>query len=101
MLSIFTRLADLIVVQLLGLDKASHLGGSLHFFIEDTSKIFFLLVVMIYAIAASFGAVVMPGKYAGNKIHVRLYRVGIAVRNHRRDVFRLARRGKISPAVSA
>jgi len=51
MFSIFTQLADLIVVRLLGLDKASHWGGSLHFFIEDTTKIFALLVVMIYAIA--------------------------------------------------
>ena len=51
MFSIFTQIADWMVVQLLGLDKASHWGGSLHFFIEDTTKIFFLLLVMIYAIA--------------------------------------------------
>jgi len=51
MLQIFTMLADLIVVRVLGLDKASHWGGSLHFFIEDTTKILFLLVIMIYLIA--------------------------------------------------
>ena len=51
MLSVFTRLADVIVIRCLGLDKTSHWGGSLHFFIEDTTKIFFLLLVMIYAIA--------------------------------------------------
>jgi len=46
----FGRLAD-VAVDGLGLDKASPLGGALHFFIEDTSKIFVLLVVMIYLIA--------------------------------------------------
>jgi uncharacterized membrane protein YraQ (UPF0718 family) len=34
-----------------GLSKATKLGDALHFFIEDTIKIFFLLLVMIYAIA--------------------------------------------------
>ena len=51
MLSIFTRLADWLAYALLGLDKESKLGQSVHFFIEDTTKIFFLLVVMIYLIA--------------------------------------------------
>lgn len=51
MLSIFTKLADLIIYQVFGMPKNSHLAGSLHFFIEDTTKIFALLIVMIYVIA--------------------------------------------------
>jgi len=51
MLSIFTKLADWLAYSVLGLEQGSKLGGSVQFFIEDTSKIFFLLVVMIYVIA--------------------------------------------------
>ncbi|GAB3112019.1 permease [Aestuariicella hydrocarbonica] len=51
MLSIFTDLASLLVYTLAGLSAESRLGQSLHFFVEDTTKIFFLLVVMIYSIA--------------------------------------------------
>jgi len=51
MLSIFTNLADWLTYSLFGLVPGSKLGGSLHFFIEDTTKIFFLLVLMIYVIA--------------------------------------------------
>lgn len=50
-LSIFSKFADLIVYQWFGMSPESHWAGSLHFFIEDTTKIFALLVVMIYAIA--------------------------------------------------
>jgi uncharacterized protein len=51
MLSIFTKFADWFVFSLLGLSVDTKLGGALQFFIEDTTKIFFLLVVMIYVIA--------------------------------------------------
>jgi uncharacterized membrane protein YraQ (UPF0718 family) len=51
MFEIFTDLASWLVVDILGLSKATKLGDALHFFIEDTTKIFFLLLVMIYAIA--------------------------------------------------
>ena len=51
MFAIFTYLADWIVYYLLGLDPATKLADALHFFIEDTSKIFALLLVMIYVIA--------------------------------------------------
>lgn len=51
MLNIFAELADWVVIDLIGLDKASHLGGSVHFFIEDITKIFVLLTIMIYVIA--------------------------------------------------
>ncbi|EHJ91548.1 permease [Vreelandella boliviensis] len=51
MLDIFTRLADWLIYGLAGLDPASKWDSSLHFFIEDTTKIFALLVVMIFVIA--------------------------------------------------
>ncbi|MBT2770780.1 permease [Halomonas sp. ISL-60] len=51
MLEIFTWLASWLVYDLGGFDPDSKLGSSLHFFVEDTSKIFALLVVMIYIIA--------------------------------------------------
>jgi uncharacterized membrane protein YraQ (UPF0718 family) len=50
MFQIFTILADL-AIQLLGLQPNTHLAKSLHFFVEDTTKIFFLLIVMIYSIS--------------------------------------------------
>ncbi len=51
MLKIFTILADWLVYSLIGLDRSSRFAGSLHFFIEDVTKIYVLLVVMIYLIA--------------------------------------------------
>lgn len=51
MLSIFTKLADWLTYDLFGLASDSKLGGSVQFFIEDTTKIFFLLILMIYVIA--------------------------------------------------
>lgn len=50
MLSIFTDLANYLVYELMGLSPASKLGTALHFFVEDTTKIFALLVLMIYGI---------------------------------------------------
>ena len=51
MLKVFTKLADLIVFNYLGLEKGTHIAGSVHFFIEDITKIFALLIIMIYIIA--------------------------------------------------
>lgn len=51
MLSIFPSLADWLVYDLLDLSAGTKLGDALHFFVEDTTKIFALLVVMIYVIA--------------------------------------------------
>lgn len=48
MLGIFQTLADRLVYDLLGLAPGTHLGAALHFFVEDTAKIFFLLVAIIY-----------------------------------------------------
>ena len=51
MLELFTLLADWLTYDLMGLNANTKLGTSIHFFIEDTTKILFLLVVMIYVIA--------------------------------------------------
>jgi uncharacterized membrane protein YraQ (UPF0718 family) len=51
MFTIFTKLADFIVFNILNLPANSHFAHSLHFFIEDITKIFFLLLVMIYSIS--------------------------------------------------
>ena len=50
MLAWFTQLADLLVIDLIGLSEQSAWGQALHFFVEDTSKIFALLLIMIYLI---------------------------------------------------
>ncbi|HEB82141.1 MAG TPA: permease [Gammaproteobacteria bacterium] len=44
----FDAFATLLVYQWLGLDPASHAGAALHFFVMDTTKIFFLLFIIIY-----------------------------------------------------
>lgn len=51
MFEIFTIFADWISFTLLNLSPDSKMGDAVHFFIEDTSKIFTLLFVMIYLIA--------------------------------------------------
>jgi uncharacterized protein len=51
MFQVFTDFATWLVVDLLGLSTETKLGDALHFFIEDVSKIFALLLVMIYLIA--------------------------------------------------
>jgi len=50
MSKLFTLLADLIVYTWLKFPEGSRWAGSLHFFIEDVTKIFFLLLIMIYVI---------------------------------------------------
>ncbi|EMP54771.1 permease [Marinobacter santoriniensis NKSG1] len=51
MLEIFTLLANWLSYDVIGLSPDTRLGASVHFFIEDTTKILFLLVAMIYVIA--------------------------------------------------
>lgn len=51
MLAIFTDFSTWLVYSAFGLDPETKLGQSIHFFVEDTTKIFFLLVMMIYFIA--------------------------------------------------
>jgi uncharacterized membrane protein YraQ (UPF0718 family) len=48
---VFKPFADYIVFDLIGLTPGSHLGEALNFFIYDTIKIFFLLSVIIFAVA--------------------------------------------------
>jgi hypothetical protein len=50
-LSFFSLLADWLVYGLLGFSAETRLGNALHFFVEDTAKIFVLLIIMIYVIA--------------------------------------------------
>lgn len=50
MLEIFTKLADVVVYDGLGMDDAAHWAKALHFFVEDTTKIFFLLTVLMLII---------------------------------------------------
>lgn len=47
MLQIFTHLANWSTYTLLGLDPQTHLAHAVHFFIEDTAKIFFLITAMM------------------------------------------------------
>ncbi|MEE1672702.1 permease [Agarivorans aestuarii] len=51
MFDIFTQLADCLVFSLMGLVPGSPLAIGIHFFIEDTTKILSLLVVLIYFIS--------------------------------------------------
>ena len=44
----FEAFANLIVYRGIGLDPTTHLGAALHFFIMDVTKIFALLVIVIY-----------------------------------------------------
>lgn len=47
---IFSIFADWVTFSVLNLDKTEHLTHSVHFFVEDITKIFFMLVVLIYLI---------------------------------------------------
>ncbi|MCG3728135.1 permease [Vibrio cincinnatiensis] len=51
MFEVFTQLATWLTYDMLALDPSTKLADTLHFFIEDTTKIMALLVVMIYVIA--------------------------------------------------
>ncbi len=51
MFAIFTDFATWLIYNVIGLSPDSRLGQAAHFFVEDVSKIFFLLIVMIYGIA--------------------------------------------------
>lgn len=57
----FEFFADFLVYQLVGLSADSHAGVALHFFILDTSKIFVMLVFIIYTMGL-FRSVLRPEK---------------------------------------
>jgi uncharacterized membrane protein YraQ (UPF0718 family) len=50
MFVIFTLLADWVAFSLLGLAADSKLGDAVHFFVEDVTKIFLLLIVIVFAV---------------------------------------------------
>ena len=51
MLGIFSDFASWLAYSILGLSPETKLGDAIHFFVEDVSKIFVLLIFMIYVIA--------------------------------------------------
>ncbi len=51
MLRLFTIFADIVTYNWLGLSRGKHLTEAVHFFVEDTTKIFFLLVTIIFVVA--------------------------------------------------
>ncbi|MDI3324504.1 permease [Pontibacterium granulatum] len=51
MFSSFARFADWLVYQQLGLSPETQWGTAWHFFVEDVTKIFALLIVMIYVVS--------------------------------------------------
>lgn len=59
MFAIFTAFADLVTYDLLGLAPETRFAHALHFFLEDTTKIFFLLTVIVFAIGF-FRALLTP-----------------------------------------
>lgn len=61
MFALFTDLADLITHDLFGLSPGSDLGAAVHFFIEDTTKIFTLLVVIVFVMGL-FRTLLAPEK---------------------------------------
>ncbi len=57
----FSRLADFIVFEVSGLQADTSIAQSLHFFIMDITKIFFMLIVVIYLMGL-FRSFVSPEK---------------------------------------
>ena len=51
MFEVFTQFADWLTYSILKLSPESKLGDAVHFFVEDVSKIYVLLLAMIYVIA--------------------------------------------------
>ena len=60
MFEIFTKIADWSIAQM-GLSRAETIGEAVHFFIEDTTKIFALIYILIFAISL-FRAHLSPEK---------------------------------------
>lgn len=60
MFEIFTKIADWSIAQM-GLSRAEKIGEAVHFFIEDTTKIFALIYILIFAISL-FRAHLSPEK---------------------------------------
>lgn len=77
----FKILADLLIVRLLGLDPSQSLGGALHFFVEDTSKIFTLLALIVFIIGL-FRSMMSPErvrKLIGGKRRIIAYPAAVGL----------------------
>jgi hypothetical protein len=61
MLEFFTKFADYVAYNLLALKADTHLAEAVHFFIEDTTKIFFLLTILMM-IVGFFRSWISPEK---------------------------------------
>ncbi|MGC2857638.1 permease [Novispirillum sp. DQ9] len=61
MFAVFTSLADLVAYDLIGLTPQSGAGTAVHFFVEDTTKIFTLLVVIVFVMGL-FRTLLAPEK---------------------------------------
>lgn len=64
MFEIFTWLADWSAYGLLGLERGSRLAEAVHFFVEDTAKIFVLLVLIVFVMGL-FRTLLSPEKVRG------------------------------------
>ncbi len=51
MFRLFSFFADIVTYKWLGLEPGKHIGEAVHFFVEDSVKIFFLLVTIIFVVA--------------------------------------------------
>ena len=71
MLEIFTELANWVAYSLLELNPETHLAEAVHFFVEDTTKIFFLVTVLMLLIGF-FRSWTPPKKFVlGLKVNQR------------------------------
>jgi len=61
MLEVFTQLADWSTYRVLQLSSETHLAEAVHFFVEDTTKIFFLLTILML-IVGFFRSWISPEK---------------------------------------
>ncbi len=64
MFAVFTQLADIVTYRLLGLVPGDRLAAAVHFFIEDTTKIFALLVIVVFVMGL-FRTLLSPEKVRG------------------------------------
>ncbi|KIM00437.1 Transporter [Paramagnetospirillum magnetotacticum MS-1] len=64
MFEIFTRLADWTITDVLALEPGTKLADAVHFFVEDTTKIFVLLVVIVFVMGL-FRTMLSPEKVRG------------------------------------
>lgn len=64
MFEVFTTFADKVTYSLLALEHGSKLADAVHFFIEDTTKIFVLLVVIVFVMGL-FRTMLSPEKVRG------------------------------------